>query len=73
MEPTNLSRSFARLRETELGVPPHVVQAIARHADVKITLKVYAHANLDAMPQALGKLDGMLSWVPLLSALLSTG
>ncbi|WP_327033705.1 site-specific integrase [Micromonospora ureilytica] len=81
MEPTNLSRSFARLRETaglpgvrlhdlrhtvvsllmELGVPPHVVQAIARHADVKITLKVYAHANLDAMRQALGKLDGKLS------------
>ena len=81
MEPTNLSRSFARLRETaglpgvrlhdlrhtvvsllmEMGVPPHVVQAIARHADVKITLKVYAHANLDAMRQALGKLDGRLS------------
>ncbi|MFG3687823.1 tyrosine-type recombinase/integrase [Micromonospora sp. NPDC047740] len=81
LEPTNLSRSFARLREAaglpgvrlhdlrhtvvsllmELGVPPHVVQAIARHADVKITLKVYAHANLDAMRQALGKLDGRLS------------
>lgn len=81
MEPTNLSRSFARLRETaglpgvrlydlrhtvvsllmELGVPPHVVQAIARHLDVKITLKVYAHARLDAMRQALGKLDGRLS------------
>ncbi|GHJ12685.1 tyrosine-type recombinase/integrase [Micromonospora sp. AKA38] len=81
MEPTNLSRSFARLRESaglpgvrlhdlrhtvvsllmELGVPPHVVQAIARHADVKVTLKVYAHANLDAMRQALGKLDGRLS------------
>ncbi|WP_234359439.1 tyrosine-type recombinase/integrase [Plantactinospora sp. BC1] len=45
----------------ELGVPPHVVQAIARHADVKITFKVYAHANLDAMRQALGKLDGRLS------------
>ncbi|WP_346116697.1 tyrosine-type recombinase/integrase [Micromonospora coerulea] len=76
-EPTNLSRSFARLRETgvrlhdlrhtvvsllmELRVPPHVVQAIARHADVKITLKVYAHANLDAMREALGKLDGRLS------------
>ncbi|WP_231927160.1 tyrosine-type recombinase/integrase [Micromonospora zamorensis] len=45
----------------ELGVPPHVVQAIARHADVKITLKVYAHANLDAMRQALGKLHGKLS------------
>jgi integrase len=81
MEPTNLSRAFARLREAgnvpgvrlhdlrhtvvsllmELGVPPHVVQAIARHADVKITLKVYSHANLDAMRQALGKLDGRLS------------
>jgi len=45
----------------ELGVPPHVVQAIARHADVKLTLKVYSHTNLDAMRQALGKLDGQLS------------
>ncbi|MEU8656920.1 tyrosine-type recombinase/integrase [Actinoplanes philippinensis] len=44
----------------ELGVPPHVVQAIARHADVKLTLKVYSHTNLDAMRQALGKLDGRL-------------
>jgi len=81
MEPTNLSRAFANLRESaglsdvrlhdlrhtvvsllmEMGVPPHVVQAVARHADVKITLKVYAHANLDAMRQALGKLDGRLS------------
>jgi len=80
MEPTNLSRAFARLRETaglpgvrlhdlrhtvvsllmELGAQPHVVQAIARHADVKLTLKVYAHANLDAMREALGRLDGRL-------------
>ncbi len=45
----------------ELGVPPHAVQAIARHADVKITLEVDAHANLDATRQALGKLDGRLS------------
>lgn len=45
----------------ELGVPPHVVQAIARHAGVKITLRVYAHANLDALRQALGNLDGKLS------------
>ena len=45
----------------ELGVQPHVVQAIARHADVKITLKIYSHTNLDAMRQALGKLDGNLS------------
>ncbi|MCP3785384.1 tyrosine-type recombinase/integrase [Micromonospora sp. A3M-1-15] len=71
LEPTKLSRSFARLRETaglpgvrlhdlrhtvasllmELGVPPHVVQAIARHADVKVTLKVCSHANFGAMRQ----------------------
>jgi integrase len=44
----------------ELGVPPHVVQAIARHSDVKITLKIYAHTNLDDMRSALGKLDGKL-------------
>jgi integrase len=42
-------------------VPPHVVQAIARHADVKLTLEVYSHTNLEAMRQALGKLDGRLS------------
>ncbi|MFE9205114.1 tyrosine-type recombinase/integrase [Micromonospora sp. NPDC007230] len=45
----------------DLGVPPHVVQAVARHADVKITLKIHSHANLDVMRQALGKLDGRLS------------
>ena len=51
----------------ELGVPPHIVQAIARHADVKITLKIYSHANLDVMRQALGKLDGRPWWASLLS------
>jgi integrase len=45
----------------ELGVPPHVVQAIARHADVKLTLNVHSHMNLDAMRQALGNLDGRQS------------
>lgn len=45
----------------ELGVPPHVVQAIARHSDVKLTLTVSSHADLEAMRQALGKLDGQLS------------
>jgi integrase len=44
----------------ELGARPDVVQAIARHAGVKLTLKVYAHANLDAMREALGRLDGRL-------------
>jgi integrase len=38
----------------ELGVR-HVVQAIARHADVN-----YSHSNLDAMRPAVGKLDGRL-------------
>jgi integrase len=45
----------------DLGVPPHVVQAIARHSDVKITLQIYAHTNLAAMREALGKLDEWLS------------
>jgi integrase len=45
----------------ELGVQPPTVQAIARHADVRITLEIYSHTNLDAMRQALGKLDGKLS------------
>jgi integrase len=64
-------RQHARVRRTrcrhtvvsllvELGVPPHVVPAIARHSDVKITLKIYAHTNLDDMRSALGKLDGKL-------------
>jgi integrase len=45
----------------DLGVPPNVVQAIARHSDVKITLQIYAHTNLKAMRKALNKLDGWLS------------
>jgi hypothetical protein len=36
------------------------VQAIARHAHVDITLKIYAHANLDAMREALKRLDDQL-------------
>jgi integrase len=40
-----------------LGTPPHVVQAIARHADLDITLSIYAHTNLDAMREALDKID----------------
>jgi len=41
----------------ELGTPPHVVQAIARHADLDVTMRIYAHTNLDAMRQALDKID----------------
>lgn len=41
----------------ELGTPPHVVQAIARHANLEITMKIYAHTNLDTMREALDKID----------------
>lgn len=44
----------------DLGVPPHTVQALARHADVEITMKIYAHTNLDAMRQAARRLDDHL-------------
>lgn len=40
-----------------LGTPPHVVQAIARHADLDITLSIYAHTNLDAMREALDEIE----------------
>jgi hypothetical protein len=42
----------------ELGVPPHVVQAIVRPSDVKITLKIYAHTNLDEMRSAWASWTG---------------
>jgi integrase len=41
----------------EMGTPPHVVQAIARHADIDVTMSIYAHTNLDAMRDALDKID----------------
>ena len=44
----------------ELGVPPHIVQALARHANIEITMKIYAHANLDVMRAAAKRLDDHL-------------
>jgi integrase len=41
----------------ELGTPPHVVKAIARHADLDVTLSIYAHTNLDAMREALDAIE----------------
>jgi integrase len=41
----------------ELGTPPHVVMAIARHADIDVTMSIYAHTDLDAMREALDKID----------------
>ncbi len=37
--------------------PPHVVQRIARHADLDVTLGIYAHTNFDAMREALDKIE----------------
>jgi len=41
----------------DLGTPPHVVQAIARHAQIDVTMAIYAHTNLDAMRQALDAIE----------------
>ena len=41
----------------EIGTPPHVVQAIARHADLDVTMRIYPHTNLDTMREALDKID----------------
>lgn len=40
-----------------LGVPPHVVQAIARHADAEITLAIHAHTNLEQIREAVDLID----------------
>lgn len=32
-------------------------RAIARHADLDVTLTIYAHTNLDAMRAALDRID----------------
>ncbi|HEY6424885.1 MAG TPA: hypothetical protein VIY28_16935 [Pseudonocardiaceae bacterium] len=37
--------------------PPHVVQRIARHADLDVTLGIYAHTDLDPMREALDSIE----------------
>jgi integrase len=41
----------------QLRTPPHVVQRIARHADLDVTLGIYAHTDLDAMREALDSIE----------------
>jgi integrase len=41
----------------QLKTPPHVVQRIARHADLDVTLGIYAHTDLDAMREALDSIE----------------
>ncbi|MEV1294340.1 tyrosine-type recombinase/integrase [Pseudonocardia sp. NPDC049635] len=40
-----------------LGVPPHVVREIVGHSDVKVTMTVYAHGNVDEKAAALSQLS----------------
>jgi integrase len=41
----------------QLKTPPHIVQRIARHADLDVTLGIYAHTDLDAMREALDSIE----------------
>jgi integrase len=47
-----------------LGVPPHVVREIAGHSDIKVTMTVYAHGNLDQKADALRRLGIALATRP---------
>jgi Phage integrase family len=57
----------------ELGTPPHVVQAIVRHADLDVTMGIYAHTNLDPMREALDKIDWDAEWEAVATRLLHRG
>jgi integrase len=41
----------------QLKTPPPVVQRIAQHADLDVTLGIYAHTDLDAMREALDSIE----------------
>ena len=43
-----------------LGVPPRIVRDIVGHADIDVTMTIYAHAPLDEKRAALRKLDDRL-------------
>jgi integrase len=49
-----LRRSCVTLLLT-LEVPLHIVQAIVGHADVQVTMTIYAHASLDDQRKALDR------------------
>jgi len=56
----------------DLGAPPHVVREIVGHADLGVTMTIYAHASQEEKRLALGRLDDRLRGA-LPSALPSTG
>ncbi|MFM9117384.1 MAG: tyrosine-type recombinase/integrase [Planctomycetota bacterium] len=41
------------------GVRPKVAQMLARHSDIRLTLGVYAHAELTDQTAAINRLPGM--------------
>jgi integrase len=43
-----------------MKVPPHLVREIAGHSDIKVTMTVYAHGNLDEKAEALNQLGAAL-------------
>ncbi|MDX6251292.1 MAG: hypothetical protein QOF10_4652 [Kribbellaceae bacterium] len=40
-----------------LKVPPHIVQAIVGHANLDVTMTIYAHTSLEEQREALRKLE----------------
>ena len=44
----------------EVGVPPHIVRDIVGHADIGVTMRIYAHTSLDEKREALRKRDERL-------------
>ncbi|WP_202871799.1 hypothetical protein [Kribbella pratensis] len=43
-----------------LKVPPHIVQAIVGHANLDVTMTIYAHTSLEDKREALRKLQDHL-------------
>lgn len=44
----------------DLGTPPHIVQAIAGHSGMEVTMMIYAHASRDEQRRALQGLSERL-------------
>ena len=44
-----------------MDTPPHIVQAIAGHSHIDVTMTIYAHGALDGQTRALKGLDDVLA------------
>jgi integrase len=45
----------------DAGVPPHIVQAIAGHSGIQVTMSIYAHAAQEEQRKALRSLGERLA------------